>query len=145
MHLSIFSRTGPQVVHGFPPLPTSNRFEHLPHYENPRTPAANLENNRSVYGKKKAISPLDEEIQTKRQRDQNKSEKSDSEHSDMEHVNQDPNILTQNDLQDEATPRNLPDRPMTRSDHHINSCSDGSTQADNQSGANSQNEAASGV
>ena len=63
----------------------------------------------------------------------------------MEHLNQDPNILTQNDLQDEATPRNLPDISMTIPDHHINSCSDGSTQADNQSGANSQNEAASGV
>ena len=122
--------SGPNYQVDFPHLPSSSSYKPFMRYEKPKTPArANIENNRSVNGKKKAVSPLDEEKQTKRKKDLNSSENSDSEHSVMELSNQDPATK----LQHENAETQL---PMTQPGHHTTDTTDGSIHSGNQSGAN---------
>ena len=124
------SGSGPNYQVDFPHLPSSSSYKPFMRYEKPKTPArANIENNRSISGKKKAVSPLDVEKQTKRQKDLNSSENSHSEHSVMELSNQD--YATK--LQHENTETQL---PMTQPGDHTTDTTDGSIHSENQSGAN---------
>lgn len=136
--------SGPGYHVDFTPLPSSSSYQPFGLYDNSRTPAAHLQNNRSVNGKKKAVSPLDEEIRSKRQKDLNSP--SDSECSGMELSYP----ATENQLQHEQEQTHSLNTPEAQPSHHTNDIPDRSIQCDdqsgvNQSGVNSDNKSVSDI
>ena len=111
---------------------TANRYEYLTHDDSePRTPLLDTTNSRSGCGKKKAVSPLEEENLIKRQREQKESE-----HTDNNSV-----MSVQSDQSDDVLSSEIPNTQVTLSDHHTCTFPDGSLQqTGNQSGVNSNQE-----
>ena len=115
---------GPSYQVDFPPLPSSSSFDPFARYETPMR--ANMESR-----KKKAVSPLEEELRLKRQnRDSNTPDKLHSEHSDMELSHKDAEIQ----LNDEQT--NSPKTTTVQPEHHTTDTTEQSIQSEFQSGVN---------
>ena len=122
--------SGPNYYIDFPTLPSSSGYKPSTRYDNPRTPVTHLQNDRSVNGKKKAVSPLEDEIRSKRQKDL--ETQSDDEHSDIELSNP----TSESQLQHENGQIRMPTPPVAQPSHHTNNIPDESIQLENQSGVN---------
>ena len=121
---------GPNYYIDFPTLPSSSGYKPFTRYDNPRTPATHLQNDRSVHGKKKAVSPLEDEIRSKRQKDL--ETQSDDEHSDIELSNP----TSESQLQHENGQICMPAPPVAQPSHHTNNIPGESIHIENQSGVN---------